>query len=38
VKRAADLRPAAKFFEEVRVWMAKFDAQERQASGERRAP
>jgi type I restriction enzyme R subunit len=30
----ADLRPAAKFYEEVRVWMAKFDAQERQASGE----
>lgn len=29
-----DLRPAARFYEEVRVWMAKFDAQERQASGE----
>ena len=29
-----DLRPAAKFYEEVRVWMGKFDAQERQASGE----
>jgi type I restriction enzyme R subunit len=28
-----DLRPAVKFYEEVRVWMAKFDAQERQASG-----
>lgn len=28
-----DLRPAAKFYEEVRVWMAKFDAQERQAQG-----
>jgi type I restriction enzyme R subunit len=30
----ADLRSTAKFYEEVRVWMAKFDAQERQASGE----
>lgn len=30
----ADLRTTAKFYEEVRVWMAKFDAQERQASGE----
>ena len=30
----ADLRATAKFYEEVRVWMAKFDAQERQASGE----
>lgn len=30
----ADLHPTAKFYEEVRVWMAKFDAQERQASGE----
>lgn len=30
----ADLRSSAKFYEEVRVWMAKFDAQERQASGE----
>ncbi|MDM7853651.1 type I restriction endonuclease subunit R [Cellulomonas alba] len=29
-----DLRRTAKFYEEVRVWMAKFDAQERQASGE----
>ena len=29
----ADLRSEAKFYEEVRVWMAKFDAQERQASG-----
>jgi type I restriction enzyme R subunit len=28
-----DLRREAKFYEEVRVWMAKFDAQERQASG-----
>jgi type I restriction enzyme R subunit len=28
-----DLRPAAKFYEEVRVWMGKFDAQERQALG-----
>ncbi len=27
------LRPNAKFYEEVRVWMAKFDANERQASG-----
>lgn len=27
------LRPTAKFYEEVRVWMAKFDANERQASG-----
>jgi type I restriction enzyme, R subunit len=30
----ADLRPAARFYEEVRVWMGKFDAQERQALGE----
>jgi type I restriction enzyme R subunit len=30
----ADLRPTVKFYEEVRVWMGKFDAQERQASGE----
>lgn len=30
----ADLRPTAKFYEEVRVWMAKFDAQERQATGQ----
>ncbi|MFG1627077.1 type I restriction endonuclease subunit R [Kribbella sp. NPDC049227] len=29
----ADVRTEAKFYEEVRVWMAKFDAQERQASG-----
>ncbi|HEX8110713.1 MAG TPA: type I restriction endonuclease subunit R [Kofleriaceae bacterium] len=29
-----DLRPIARFYEEVRVWMGKFDAQERQASGE----
>ncbi|MFD7161558.1 type I restriction endonuclease subunit R [Kribbella sp. NPDC059898] len=29
----ADVRTAAKFYEEVRVWMAKFDAQERQSSG-----
>lgn len=29
-----DLRPAVKFYEEVRVWMSKFDAQERQASGD----
>ncbi|MBB5152890.1 type I restriction endonuclease subunit R [Saccharopolyspora phatthalungensis] len=28
-----EFRPAARFFEEVRVWMAKFDAQERQAEG-----
>lgn len=28
------LRPTAKFYEEVRVWMAKFDANERQASGQ----
>jgi type I restriction enzyme R subunit len=27
------LRPPVKFYEQVRVWMAKFDAQERQASG-----
>ncbi len=27
------LRPTAKFYEEVRVWMAKFDANDRQASG-----
>jgi type I restriction enzyme, R subunit len=30
----ADLRPTARFYQEVRVWMGKFDAQERQASGE----
>ena len=29
-----DLRPTAKFYEEVRVWMGKFDAQERQAQGQ----
>ena len=29
-----DLQPTARFYEEVRVWMAKFDAQERQASGD----
>jgi type I restriction enzyme, R subunit len=29
----AHLRVAARFYEEVRVWMGKFDAQERQASG-----
>jgi len=28
-----DLRATAKFYEEVRVWMGKFDAQERQAQG-----
>lgn len=28
------LRSTAKFYEEVRVWMAKYDAQERQASGQ----
>src|SRR5207244_11980546 len=27
-------RPEARFYEEVRVWMAKFDAEERQARGE----
>ena len=30
----ADLRETVKFYEEVRVWMAKFDAQERQVSGQ----
>lgn len=30
----ANLRTDAKFYEEVRVWMGKFDAQERQASGQ----
>jgi hypothetical protein len=30
----AKLRPKAQFYEEVRVWMAKFDAAERQARGE----
>ncbi len=29
-----DLRPTARFYEEVRVWMGKFDAQERQSSGQ----
>ncbi|MEX0426370.1 type I restriction endonuclease subunit R [Nocardioides sp. DS6] len=29
----ADLRPAVKFYEEVRVWMGKYDAQERQSEG-----
>jgi type I restriction enzyme R subunit len=29
-----DLRTTMKFYEEVRVWMAKFDAQERQAMGQ----
>lgn len=29
----ADLRPAVKFYQEVRVWMGKFDAQERQTDG-----
>lgn len=28
-----EIRPVVKFYEEVRVWMAKFDAQERQADG-----
>jgi len=28
-----DLRPSVRFYEEVRVWMGKFDAQERQAEG-----
>jgi type I restriction enzyme R subunit len=30
----AELRPEAVFYEEVRVWMAKFDAAAREASGE----
>lgn len=30
----ADLRQSVKFYEEVRVWLAKFDAQERQAAGQ----
>ncbi|GIG29573.1 type I restriction endonuclease subunit R [Cellulomonas marina] len=30
----AAVRPQAQFFEEVRVWMAKFDAEDRQARGE----
>lgn len=29
-----DLRPVAKFYEEVRVWMAKLDAAERESRGE----
>lgn len=29
----AELRTSARFYEEVRVWMAKFDAQERQSEG-----
>ena len=29
-----DLRPTVRFYEEVRVWMGKFDAQERQSSGQ----
>ncbi|MEE6283308.1 type I restriction endonuclease subunit R [Georgenia sp. MJ170] len=29
-----ELRPEAQFYEEVRVWMAKFDAEARQARGE----
>ncbi len=29
-----DLRPEIQFYEEVRVWMAKFDAEERQSRGE----
>ncbi|MBO0856020.1 MAG: DUF3387 domain-containing protein, partial [Nocardia sp.] len=29
----AHLRPAAKFYEEVRVWMAKYDAEQRKADG-----
>lgn len=29
-----DLRTTMRFYEEVRVWMAKFDAQERQSSGQ----
>jgi type I restriction enzyme R subunit len=30
----AELRPEIRFYEEVRVWMAKFDAADRQASGQ----
>ncbi|HSV66037.1 MAG TPA: type I restriction endonuclease subunit R [Mycobacteriales bacterium] len=30
----AELRPEVAFYEEVRVWMAKFDAEDRQARGE----
>ncbi|MDQ0261192.1 type I restriction endonuclease subunit R [Sinomonas atrocyanea] len=30
----AELQPEVRFYEEVRVWMAKFDAADRQASGE----
>ncbi|MFJ5990638.1 type I restriction endonuclease subunit R [Lentzea sp. NPDC092896] len=29
----SELQPTARFYEEVRVWMGKFDAQERQAEG-----
>ena len=29
-----DLQPVARFYEEVRVWMGKLDAEERQAAGE----
>lgn len=29
-----ELQPEARFYEEVRVWMAKFDAEDRQARGE----
>ncbi|PPF54298.1 DEAD/DEAH box helicase [Clavibacter michiganensis] len=30
----ADLRPEISFYEDVRIWMAKFDAEERKANGE----
>lgn len=30
----AELRPEVRFYEEVRVWMAKFDAEDRQSRGE----
>ena len=33
-RRSTTCGPSVKFYEEVRVWMGKFDAQERQASGE----
>ena len=33
-KNLPDLRPEAQFYEEVRVWMAKFDAEERRSRGE----
>lgn len=33
-EQLAYLRPDAQFYEEVRVWMAKFDAAERQSRGE----